>query len=121
WIYSHYGIAAGLGIVAIGLEHAISEAGPGAFDDFERWLLVGGTSFAVIFVALTHFASGSPETYKLHNSVGYSRVLAAVVILALGLFDFMSSQALVTAIAAVLITTALSNVRTEPEPVRQPS
>ena len=104
--------------MAIGLEHAISEAGHGAFADFERWLLVGGTSFAVIFVALTHFASGSPETYKLHNSVGYSRLLAAVVVLALGLFDFMSSQALVTAIAAVLITTALSNVGAEPEPAR---
>ena len=118
WIYSHFGIAAGLGIVAIGLEHAISEAGHGAFADFERWLLVGGTSFAVTFVALTHFASGSPETYKLHNSVGYSRLLAAVVVLALGLFDFMSSQALVTAIAAVLITTALSNVGAESEPAR---
>lgn len=113
WIYSHFGIAAGLGIVAIGLEHAISEAGHGAFDDFQRWLLVGGTAFAVIFVALTHLASGSPETYKLHNAVAASRVLAAVVILVLGLFDFMSSQALVTAIAAVLITTALSNIRAE--------
>lgn len=111
WIYSHFGIAAGLGIVAIGLEHAILEAGHGAFADFERWLLVGGTSFTVFFVALTHLASGSPETYKLHNAVAYTRMLAAVVVLALGLFDFMSSQALVTAIAAVLITTALSNVR----------
>jgi low temperature requirement protein LtrA len=111
WIYSHFGIAAGLGILAVGLEHAISEAGHGAFADFERWLLVGGTSFTVAFVALTHLASGSPETYKLHNAVAYSRMLAAVVVLALGLFDFMSSQALVTAIAAVLITTALSNVR----------
>ncbi|MEE8376086.1 MAG: low temperature requirement protein A [Acidimicrobiia bacterium] len=111
WIYSHFGIAAGLGILAVGLEHAISEAGHGAFADFERWLLVGGTSFTVVFVALTHLASGSPETYKLHNAVAYSRMLAAVVVLALGLFDFMSSQALVTAIAAVLITTALSNVR----------
>ena len=113
WIYSHIGIAAGLGIIAIGLEHAISEAGHGEFADFERWLLVGGTSFAVAFVALTHFAAGSPETYKLHNAVAYSRVLAAVVVLALGLLDFMSSQALVTAIAAVLITTALSNVGAE--------
>ena len=59
WIYSHFGIAAGLGIVAIGLEHAINEAGHGAFPDFERWLLASGTSFTVIFVALTHLASAT--------------------------------------------------------------
>ena len=113
WIYSHFGIAAGLGITAIGLEHAIAEAGHGAFPGFERWLLVTGGCIAVTSFALTHLASGSQETYHLHNIVAFTRFIAAAAILGLGLFTSMSSQALVTAIAAILVVTAMSGVRVE--------
>jgi len=113
WIYSHFGIAAGLGITAIGLEHVISEAGEGAFPGFERWLLVTGASLAVTSLALTHLASGSQETYRLHNVVAFTRVVAALVILSLGLFTSMTAQGLVTAIATVLIVTAMTGVSVE--------
>lgn len=113
WIYSHFGIAAGLGITAIGLEHVIVEAGHGAFPGFERWLLVTGASLAVTSLALTHLASGSQETYRLHNVVAFTRVVAALVILGLGLFTSMTPQGLVTAIATVLIVTAMTGVSVE--------
>jgi len=115
WIYSHYGLAAGLGIVAIGLEHAITEAGHGEFADFERWLLVSGTALAVACLALTHLASGSEATYQQHNRVARTRMGAAIAILALGLFGFMSSTGLVLAIALILIGTAVSNTQSEQE------
>jgi len=113
WIYSHFGIAAGLGITAIGLEHVIAQAGDGAFPGFERWLLVTGASLAVTSLALTHLASGSQETYRLHNVVAFTRVVAALVILGLGLFTSMTPQGLVTAIATVLIVTAMTGVSVE--------
>ncbi len=113
WIYSHFGIAAGLGITAIGLEHVISQAGDGAFPGFERWLLVTGASLAVTSLALTHLASGSQETYRLHNVVAFTRFIAALVILALGLVTSMTAQGLVTAIATVLIVTAMTGVSVE--------
>lgn len=112
WIYSHYGVAAGLGMLAIGLEHAITEAGH-SYPDFQRWLLVSGAALVVVCLALTHLASGSEETYRLHNKVALTRMVAALAILALGFLDFMSSQALVAAVAIVLMVTAVSNVRTE--------
>lgn len=113
WIYSHFGIAAGLGITAIGLEHVIVEAGHGVFPGFERWLLVTGASLAVTSLALTHLASGSQETYRLHNVVAFTRFVAALVILALGLFTSLTPQGLVTAIATVLIVTAMTGVSVE--------
>ena len=113
WIYSHFGIAAGLGITAIGLEHVITEAGHGVFPGYERWLLVTGASLAVTALALTHLASGSQETYRLHNVVAFTRAVAALVILALGLVTSMTPQGLVTAIAAVLIVTAMTGVSVE--------
>lgn len=111
WIYSHFGIAAGLVMTAVGLEHAITEAGH-EFPSFERWLLVGGTALTITALGLTHLASGSVETYALHNRVGYTRFFAAGLALILGLFASMSSQALVLALAAILVATALSGVRT---------
>lgn len=113
WIYSHFGIVAGLGVTAIGMEHAIVEAGHGAFPGFERWLLVTGACLAVTSLALTHLASGSQETYHLHNIVAFTRFVAAAVILGLGLLTGMSAQALVTAIAAILVVTAMTGVRVE--------
>ena len=112
WIYSHFGIAAGLGITAIGLEHSIVEAGH-VMPGFERWLLVIGASLAVTSLAMTHLASGSQETYRLHNVVAFTRIVAALAILALGLFTAMTAQGLVTAIAAVLIATAMTGVSVE--------
>jgi low temperature requirement protein LtrA len=113
WIYSHLGIAIGLGMVAIGLEHAIVEAGHGSFPSFERWLLLSGVAVVLISFALTHLAAGvSGTTYRAHNRVGYTRVVAAVVALALGFFDSLTPQGLVLAIAVILIGTAVSNVET---------
>lgn len=111
WIYSHLGIAAGLVMTAIGLEHAITEAGH-EFPSFERWILIGGTALTVTALGMTHLASGSAETYALHNRVAYTRFFAAGLIIVLGLFGSMSSQAMVLALAAILVTTALSGVRT---------
>jgi len=113
WIYSHFGIAAGLGITAIGLEHVINQSGDVAFPGYERWLLVTGASLAVTSLALTHLASGSQETYRLHNVVAFTRVVAALVILALGMVTSMTPQGLVTAIATVLIVTAMTGVSVE--------
>lgn len=113
WIYSHFGIAAGLGITAIGLEHAINEAGHTPYDGFERWLLVSGAALAVTSLALTHLASGSVVTFRMHNIVAFTRFFAAIVILGLGLITSLSSQGLVTAIAAVLVVTAMSGVQAE--------
>jgi low temperature requirement protein LtrA len=110
WIYSHLGIGAGLVMVAIGLEHAILEAGH-EFASFERWLLLGGAAVTSAALGMTHLASGSPETYKLHNRVAYTRFVAAGAMVVLGLFSTMSSQALVLAMATVLIATAVTGVR----------
>jgi low temperature requirement protein LtrA len=110
WIYAHFGLAAGLGIFAIGLEHAIGEAGHGTFDSFQRWLLVTGTAMVMGFLALTHLAAGDERTYQLHNRVAMERVIVAIAILVLGLLTFTTSTGTVLAIAVILVGTALTNV-----------
>ncbi len=105
WIYSHFGLAAGLGITAIGMEHAIAEAGTHVFDRFETWQLVGGAALAVLSLALMHIASGDATTSPIHNQVAVGRILAAVGILGLGLFE-MRPQSLVFGLAVILIAAA---------------
>lgn len=104
WIYSHAGLAAGLGIMSIGLEHAIVAAG-GAYDRFETWVLVGGTALATMSLALTHLASGDEATWAIHNRVAGARALSALGILALGLFG-MTSSGLALGTAVILVGTA---------------
>lgn len=111
WIYSHLGIAAGLGMLAVGLEHAIVDADSG-FTDFERWLLTGGAALTVLSVGSTHLASGTVETYRLHNRIAYARYLGAGAIVVLGFLAFMSTPGLVTGLAAILVVTALSSIDT---------
>ena len=109
WIYSHWGLAAGLGIMAIGLEHAIAAAGEGPFDEFETWVLVGGTALATLSLSLTHLASGDETTWAIHNRVAGARALSALGILALGLFG-MTASGLVLGTAVILVGTAAIGV-----------
>jgi len=109
WIYSHAGLAAGLGIMAIGLEHAITASGGGPFDSFETWVLVGGTALATISLSLTHLASGDETTWAMHNRVARARAFAALGILALGLFG-MTASGLALGIAVILVGTAAIGV-----------
>lgn len=112
WIYSHLGIAAGLGIVSVGLEHAIVGSGEGSYGDFDRWLLVIGASLTLASLALTHFASGTAATNRQHNEVAVARLVGAGLILVLGLFTFMTAGGVVLAIAVALVGTALVGVST---------
>jgi len=109
WIYSHLGIAAGLGVVAVGLEHAIVEAGHGAFHGFERWLLLWGVAIVLGAVAFTHFASGSEKTSKLHDRMAYMSLAAAGLALLMGFLESFSAQAISAALAALLVTTAATS------------
>jgi low temperature requirement protein LtrA len=109
WIYSHFGLAAGLGVVAVGLEHSISEAGH-ELSSFHRWLLVGGVAVVVTFLGLTHLASGDETSYQAHNRVARTRFVSAAGILVLGLLSFMGSTATVLAITIILVGTTIYSV-----------
>ena len=117
WIYSHLGLAAGIGVVAIGLEHAIIEAGHGEFPSFEKWLLIFGVVLTCVGLGLTHLAAGSEETYELHNAVAWNRFVAVGAALLVGLFPGLSSMGTVLAIAVVLIATAMASPRVSSDPI----
>ena len=112
WIYSHLGIAAGLGVVAVGLEHAIVGSGQGSFADFDRWLLVFGASLTLVSLALIHLASGTAATNRQHNEVAVARIVGSGLIVVLGLLSFMTAGGIVLAIAVTLVGTALVGVST---------
>lgn len=109
WIYSHFGLAAGLGVVAVGLEHSISEAGHD-LSPFHRWLLVGGVAVVVTFLGLTHLAAGDETSYEAHNRVAKTRFISAAGILILGLLSFMGSTATVLAVTIILVGATVYSV-----------
>ena len=100
WIYSHLGLAAGIGVVAIGLEHAIIEAGHGEFPPFEKWLLIFGVVLTCVGLGLTH---------RLHNAIAWTRFVAAGAAILVGVFPGLTAMGTVLAVAVVLIATAIAS------------
>lgn len=106
WIYSHFLLAAMVAMTGVGLEHAVVEAGHGAFHAAERWLLLGATAGAFLAMAIIHVATVSVRNPERHPIITRNRLIGVPALLVIGLFGFMSP----TWIAAMVVLVCVAEV-----------
>ena len=84
WIYSHFPLAAGVAMVGVGLEHAVVEAGHGAWQGPQQWLLVGSAALALAAMGLIHLCIPDQPQFRLQGVIARNRFIAAGAVIPLG-------------------------------------
>jgi low temperature requirement protein LtrA/predicted GNAT family acetyltransferase len=109
WIYTHFGLAAGLAASAAALERAIVGAGQGPMPDSDRWMLAG--SIAVVFAALAmvQFASTDKgSAIGRHITVG--RLAGIPFLILIGFLSSLEAQWVVFGVLGVCVAQLVADM-----------
>ncbi len=110
WIYSHFLLAAGVGLAGVGLEHAVINASRGHLGAADRWLITGSLGIVFAAMALIHFATVSTRSPRIHTRIARNRVLGIPLLLVLGTFSFLGSGWLLLLVTLVCILEVLADM-----------
>lgn len=101
WIYSHLPLTIGLTAVGVGITQAVL-ASSGPLSDIIRWLTFGSMAICFLSLAAIHITTTLPET-KLRKELGStSRMLAAILLLALASSGLKFPPVTLTAVLTLL-------------------
>ena len=110
WIYSHFPLAAGLAMVGVGLEHAVVDAGHGAWLGPQRWLLVGFAAMAFAAMGLIHLCIPDQAQIRLHGVIARNRFIGAAVVIPLGWLSGLPSAWIAAGVLLICVVELASDL-----------
>jgi low temperature requirement protein LtrA/predicted GNAT family acetyltransferase len=109
WIYTHFGLAAGLAVTAAALEQAIVGAGQGPMPASDRWLLVGSIAAVFAALAMVQFASTEKES-ALGRNITIGRLAGTPFLLLIGFLSTLEAQWVVLGVFGVCVAQLVADV-----------
>jgi predicted GNAT family acetyltransferase len=109
WIYTHFGLAAGLAVSAAGLERAIIGSGQGPMPDSDRWLLVGSISAVFAALAMVQFASTEKEGGS-DRSITIGRLAGIPFLVLIGLLSSLEAQWVVLGVFGICVAQLVADM-----------
>jgi low temperature requirement protein LtrA/predicted GNAT family acetyltransferase len=109
WIYTHFGLAAGLAVSAAALERAIIGAGQGPMPGSDRWLLVGSVAAVYAALAMVQFASSAKESVSGRN-ITVGRLAGIPFLVLVGLLSSLEAQWVVLGVFGICVAQLVADM-----------